>query len=88
MEEGKATAIQKFGKLKHVSVEWRWLSGDIRFRNGLGELKLKKGWGIILYFSHGLHYLEHFAGEIVEQKLCLNIRLKILMMVSPALICL
>ena len=60
---------KKFGKLKHVSVEWRWLSGDIRFKKWSWRTKIKEGGGALsFYFSPGLHYLEHFAGEIVEAK--------------------
>lgn len=56
---------KKFGALKHVSVEWDWLSGDIRHGRKSWKTSAREGGGALsFYFSHGLHYLEHFAGKI------------------------
>ncbi len=61
--------VKKFGTLKHVSVQWEWLSGDIRFKRWSWRTKIKEGGGALaFYFSHGLQYLEHFAGKIVDAK--------------------
>ena len=60
---------KKFGKLKHVSVQWQWLSDDIRLKRWSWRTKIKEGGGALsFYFSHGLYYLEHFAGGIVDTK--------------------
>jgi len=53
------------GRLKHVSVEWDWLSGSMRYGKASWKTSAKEGGGALaFYFSHGLHYLEHFAGKI------------------------
>lgn len=53
------------GKLQHISVNWNWLSGDIKYGKSSWKTNIKKGGGVLsFYFSHGLYYLEHFAGEI------------------------
>ena len=58
-----------FGKLQHVSVNWDWQSGDIRLGRKTWRTDLKEGGGALsFYFSHGLFYLEHFAGRIREVK--------------------
>ncbi|MDQ5922729.1 MAG: hypothetical protein QG644_437 [Patescibacteria group bacterium] len=55
----------KLGKLKNVSVDWQWLSGDIKYRRRSWKTNTKKGGGVLsFYFSHGLYYLEYFAGKI------------------------
>ncbi len=60
---------KRFGKLKHISVRWEWQSGDIRLKRWPWRTKTKEGGGALsFYFSHGLHYLEHFAGKIVDAK--------------------
>ncbi len=60
---------KKFGKLRNISVHWEWQSGDIRHRRWSWRTKIKEGGGALsFYFSHGLHYLEHFAGEIIGTK--------------------
>lgn len=54
-----------FGKLEHVSVDWDWLSGDIRYGRRSWRSSVEEGGGALaFYFSHGFHYLEHFAGKI------------------------
>jgi len=58
-----------FGKLKHMSVNWDWLSGDIKNGKSSWKTNLSEGGGALsFYFSHGLYYLEHFAGEIINVK--------------------
>lgn len=56
---------EKFGKLKHISVNWQWLSSDIKYKRKSWKTNIKKGGGVLsFYFSHGLYYLENFAGKI------------------------
>ena len=56
---------KKFGALKHVSVDWDWLSGDLKYGRKTWKTNVKEGGGALsFYFSHGLYYLEHFAGKI------------------------
>ncbi len=55
------------GSLRHLSVDWEFLSYDIK--NGVSSWKTdvaKGGGALSYYFSHGLHYLEHFAGRITD----------------------
>lgn len=60
-------ARKRFGALKHISVHWDWLSGDIRYGKSTWKTSVKEGGGALsFYFSHGLHYLEHFAGKITD----------------------
>lgn len=54
-----------FGKLKHISVNWDFLSGDIKNKRSSWKTDVKEGGGALsFYFSHGLYYLEHFVGRI------------------------
>lgn len=56
---------KKLGKLKKISVDWQWLSGDIKYKRKSWKTNIKKGGGVLsFYFSHGLYYLEYFAGKI------------------------
>jgi len=58
-----------FGELKHISVNWDWLSGDIKNNKSSWKTNIAEGGGALaFYFSHGLHYLEHFAGRISDMK--------------------
>ncbi len=58
-----------FGALTHVSVDWDWQSGDIRYGRSSWKTKVSDGGGVLsFYFSHGLHYLEHFAGAICDTR--------------------
>lgn len=58
-----------FGKLKHISVNWDWLSGDIKNKRSTWKTSIAEGGGALaFYFSHGLYYLEHFAGRITDIK--------------------
>lgn len=60
---------EAYGKLTHVAVNWNWLSGNIKYRKTDWKTSVKEGGGALsFYFSHGLHYLEYFAGKIVETK--------------------
>ena len=56
-----------FGALRHVSVQWDWLSGDIKYRRSTWKSNVRDGGGALsFYFSHGLYYLEQFAGAISD----------------------
>lgn len=58
---------EMFGQLQHIAVNWDWLSGNIKNKQLSWKTNLKEGGGALsFYFSHGLHYLEHFAGRIAE----------------------
>lgn len=58
---------EKFGKLKHISANWDFLSYDIKNKKSTWKTNIKDGGGALsFYFSHGLYYLEHFAGEILD----------------------
>ncbi|MEK9154330.1 MAG: Gfo/Idh/MocA family oxidoreductase [Patescibacteria group bacterium] len=60
---------KKFGVLKHVSVDWDWQSGDLKYGRKTWKTSVKEGGGALsFYFSHGLYYLEHFAGKIQETR--------------------
>lgn len=57
------------GKLLHLSVQWDFLSYDIKHKHSSWKTASKEGGGALaFYFSHGLHYLEHFAGSIKKIK--------------------
>ena len=58
-----------FGGFKHISVNWDWQSGDIKYGRNTWRTKVSDGGGALsFYFSHGLYYLEHFAGKILDVK--------------------
>lgn len=62
-------STETFGKLEHISVSWDWLSGDIKNKRSSWKTSVAEGGGALaFYFSHGLYYLEHFAGEIENVK--------------------
>jgi predicted dehydrogenase len=55
----------EYGKLRHISTQWDFLSYDIRNHKKGWKTSSKEGGGALsFYFSHGLYYLEHFAGKI------------------------
>jgi predicted dehydrogenase len=57
------------GKLLHVSVNWDWQSGDLKHGRSSWKSAINDGGGALsFYFSHGFHYLEHFAGPIDKMK--------------------
>ncbi len=56
---------KKFGKLKKISVNWAWLANSIKNSQYSWKNNTQEGGGVLsFYFSHGLYYLEHFAGPI------------------------
>src|SRR3989344_10611 len=58
-----------FGTLKHVSVDWDWQSGDTRYGRRSWKTSILEGGGALsAVFSHGIYYLEHFAGKITDVK--------------------
>jgi predicted dehydrogenase len=58
-----------FGKLEHVSVNWDFLGGDIEHKRSSWKTSIARGGGALsFYFSHGLYYLEYFAGRIIRTK--------------------
>jgi len=60
---------EELGKLKHISTNWDWLSGDIKNKRTTWKTDVTKGGGVLsFYFSHGLYYLEFFAGKIINTK--------------------
>ncbi len=57
------------GKLHHVSASWDWMSGHLKHRRRNWKTDATQGGGALAYyFSHGLNYLEHFAGRIADVK--------------------
>ncbi len=60
---------ETFGALRHISVTWVWQAGDIRYERSTWRTDVKEGGGALsFYFSHGLHYLEHFCGKITDAR--------------------
>lgn len=58
---------KKFGKLKQFSVDWDFLSYDIKNRKSSWKTDVALGGGALsFYFSHTLYYLEYFAGGILR----------------------
>jgi predicted dehydrogenase len=54
-----------FGKVENVSVNWVWQSDDLKMGRTSWKNEIARGGGALsFYFSHGLHYLEHFVGKI------------------------
>ena len=57
------------GRLQHISVNWDFLSYDIKNKKSSWKTSVAEGGGALsFFFSHGLQYLEHFAGKISEVK--------------------
>jgi len=55
------------GELRHISVNWDFLSYDIKNKKSSWKSNVADGGGALsYYFSHGLYYLEHFAGNITD----------------------
>ena len=64
---------KEFGKLEHISVNWDFLSYDIKNNLSSWKTDIDQGGGALsFYFSHVLYYLEYFAGEIVDVKSLLS----------------
>lgn len=65
----KIIDLKTYGSLKHISVNWNFQSYDIKNKIKGWKTDVSRGGGALsFYFSHSLHYLEHFAGEIVKLK--------------------
>lgn len=57
------------GELKHIFVNWNFLSFDIKNKISSWKTDIGEGGGALsFYFSHSLYYLEYYAGEILEIK--------------------
>lgn len=60
---------KKYGKLKHISANWDFLSYDIKNKLRSWKTDVSQGGGALsFYFSHSLYYLEYFAGKILKFK--------------------
>ncbi len=58
-----------YGKLKHISVNWNFLSYNIKNKISSWKTNPERGGGALsFYFSHALYYLEYYAGEILNLK--------------------
>ncbi len=58
-----------YGELRHISAKWDFLSYDIKNKKKSWKTTSAEGGGALsFYFSHGLYYLEHFAGKISDLK--------------------
>jgi UDP-N-acetyl-2-amino-2-deoxyglucuronate dehydrogenase len=58
---------KKYGKLRHISVNWEFLSYDIKNKIRSWKTTVSEGGGALaFYFSHGLYYLENFGGKITQ----------------------
>lgn len=58
---------KKLGRLKQISLNWDFLSYDIRNKISSWKTNNKEGGGALsFYFSHSLYYLEYFAGKIIS----------------------
>ena len=62
-----------FGSLMKICINWDFLSFDIKNQISSWKTDIKEGGGALsYYFSHTLHYLEHFGGEITDTKSVLS----------------
>lgn len=53
------------GELEHISVNWDFLSFDIKNKISSWKTNVLEGGGALsFYFSHTLYYLEYYGGEI------------------------
>lgn len=58
---------ETLGRLQHISVNWDFVSYDIKNKKSSWKTRAADGGGALsFFFSHGLYYLEHFAGNIAE----------------------
>lgn len=56
-----------YGKLRYISVNWDFLSYDIKNRHSSWKTSEALGGGVVsFFFSHGLYYLEYFVGPITN----------------------
>lgn len=62
-----------FGDLEQISLNWDFLSHDIKNKIDSWKTNISQGGGALsYYFSHSLNYLEFFAGRIVSLKSLLS----------------
>lgn len=55
------------GELKHVLLNWSFLSFDIKNKISSWKTDVGEGGGALsFFFSHSLYYLEYYAGEILD----------------------
>ena len=60
---------KKLGEFKHLAVDWDFLSYDIAKQHSSWKTDVQKGGGALaFFFSHGLQYIEHFAGPLKAMK--------------------
>lgn len=60
---------KKFGELKHISINWDFLSFDIKNKINSWKTDVDKGGGALsFYFSHSLNYLEYYGGILADVK--------------------
>jgi predicted dehydrogenase len=58
---------QAFGPLQHLEVNWDFLSYNLKNNLTSWKTRVTEGGGALaFFFSHGLHYLEHFGGQIED----------------------
>lgn len=58
---------KEFGGLRYISVNWDFISYDIKNNLSSWKTNVNQGGGALsFYFSHVLYYLEHFGGEILD----------------------
>ncbi|KKU52136.1 MAG: hypothetical protein UX74_C0015G0008 [Parcubacteria group bacterium GW2011_GWA2_47_10b] len=58
-----------FGELNHISVNWDFLSYNVKNKISSWKTSTEEGGGALsFYFSHGLYYLEYFTGKILNVK--------------------
>ncbi len=56
-----------YGELKHISVDWDFLSYDIKNKISSWKTNVKEGGGALSFYgSHTLYYLEYFGGPIKD----------------------
>ncbi|MEK7509226.1 MAG: Gfo/Idh/MocA family oxidoreductase [Patescibacteria group bacterium] len=56
-----------YGELRHITANWDFLSYDIAHKRKSWKTIAAEGGGALsFFFSHGLYYLEHFAGTISD----------------------
>ncbi len=54
-----------YGELKHISVNWDFLSYDIKNKVSSWKTDLKEGGGVLSFYgSHSLYYIEYFVGTV------------------------
>lgn len=57
------------GELKYISVNWDFLSFDIKNKVSSWKTDVSEGGGALsFYFSHALYYLEYYGGKILDLK--------------------